>query len=232
MPSPAIETTNILVMPEWEVTDSGIESLWPLLKIVNDPAMQLAVKNALKPLAQDYLRRRLQEQATPSPSEQRSRLEAVSDCARQLARLLIELDGLTSDAMFVLSLQNSRRFDGGTFCLKRFRHDLDWLRAAATTASDALKPRSGPHSATDLVLLVIELCRLWKWVTGKNATHNPNLKVEYKGMPLSPAGRFVEGVIKLIDPAVRPTQISTAMAIAVRHLKLEDQGPGVVQKME
>jgi hypothetical protein len=69
---------------------------------------------------------------------------------------------------------------------------------------------------------VLSLCSLYKQITGKRATHNPHDKTEYTGTPRSEAGRFVEFIVRLVDPEVTPTQISTAMSFVVSELRRQE----------
>jgi hypothetical protein len=42
------------------------------------------------------------------------------------------------------------------------------------------------------------------------------------GTPRSKAGRFVEFIVRLVDPEVTPTQISTAMSHVVSELRRQE----------
>lgn len=71
----------------------------------------------------------------------------------------------------------------------------------------------GPRNPTHLWLLVAELSRLWTHVTGLPLRRNneradgPTGKREY----VFEGNRFVLHLVKLIDPSVRSTQVSTAL---------------------
>jgi hypothetical protein len=57
--------------------------------------------------------------------------------------------------------------------------------------------------------LVAELIDAWEVATGRTATHNPKIKTQYTGDAESEAGRFVTAMVKVIDPDVLTTTIST-----------------------
>jgi len=212
-----------LERPSWAMSTAELDIAIDLLGVV-DSAKRDAVRAAVTVEADRYLRWTKQEGATPPLSCQKAQLAKVKNTAR---RLVAEVEKLAhhSDAEFAFLYQLERLRldteilnDAGLATSMNIDVVTDlvaWLRNGATSASSLLDDRSGPKSRPSLNLFVRGLCQLYEEITGERATHNPYLKTEYKGVPHSAAGRFVELIVRLVDPKVIPTNISTAMGYAV-----------------
>jgi len=94
--------------------------------------------------------------------------------------------------------------------------DLVDLSTAAHASSAA---RSGPAGDIAIDRAALRLAVLFEQVAGRPATHSPYDNLEYRGEPMSAAGRFVRAVFRIVDPAVTPQRIGTALDRAVRELK-------------
>jgi hypothetical protein len=195
---------------------------------VVDSAKREDLRSVVMVEAGRYLRRTKQEEATPPLSRQKAQLAKVEGAAGRLMREVEKL-ATSLDAEFALLYELQRRsrdagiskvFDPAT---PRTIDDvlglIAWLRDGAADGSSFVDDRSGPKSRRSLHLFVQSLCGLYQEVTGKQATHNPHDKTRYRGEPQSKAGRFVEFIVRLVDPEVTPTQISTAMSRVVPELR-------------
>ena len=214
-------------VPAWSMSASDLDTACDRLGVV-DCTKRQELRAAVIAEAGRYLRRTKQEQATPPLSRQKAQLAKVEDAA---GRLMREVEKLASnlDAEFALlyELQRGSRDAGisNAFDLATPRNIADvlrliaWLRDAAADGSSFVADRSGPKSRRSLHLFVQSLCSLYKQITGEQATHNPHDKTRYSGEPQSKAGRFVEFIVRLVDPEVTPTQISTAMSYVVPELR-------------
>jgi len=207
------------------MSDSGLNKACDLLEVA-EPIKRDQLRAAVAVEADRYLRRTKQEDATPPLSRQKAQLTNVKNAA---GRLIEEVAKLASNPdaefAFLYQLQGSRDANISNAAGLTAPIDIDivrdlvaWLRDGAS-APRFLDVRSGPTSRPSLHLFALSLCELFERITGKLATHNPYLKIDYKGVPHSAAGRFVEFIVRLVDPSVKPTQISTAMAYAVAELQ-------------
>jgi hypothetical protein len=178
--------------------------------------------------ADRYLRWTKQEGATPSLSRQKAQLAKVKNAAE---RLVEEVEKLASnlDAEFAFLYELQRRRPHAEISkaaglatptsIDDVRDLIAWLRDGATDGSSFLDDRSGPKSRPSLDLFVLSLCGLYERITGKPATHNPYEKTQYTGAPKSAAGRFIEFIVRKVDPKVTPMQISTAMGHVLCQLR-------------
>jgi hypothetical protein len=63
-----------------------------------------------------------------------------------------------------------------------------------------LRRRKGPEARLSLVLLVWQLCDLWRRETGRPVTANPVRQGAYTGRPQSASGRFVCEAVEALQP--------------------------------
>jgi len=63
-----------------------------------------------------------------------------------------------------------------------------------------LRRRKGPEARLSLVLLVWQLCDLWRRETGRPVTSNPVREGTYTGRPQSACGRFVCEAVEALQP--------------------------------
>jgi hypothetical protein len=226
-------TTNETALGQTPAWTFSISQLDTAIDLLGDAASRKRdeLRAAVMMEVDRYLRWTKQEDATLPLCCQKAQLTKVKNAAR---RLVAEVEKLAhhSDAEFAF-LYQLERLSRDTEILKAAglatSMNIDvvtvvvaWLRNGATSASSLLDRRSGPKSRLSLYLFVRSLCQLYEEITGERATHNPYLKTEYKGVPYSAAGRFVELIVRLVDPKVMPTHISTAMGYAVterQHLR-------------
>src|SRR5262249_13737008 len=87
---------------------------------------------------------------------------------------------------------------------------------AAEQALRTGKKISGSRVRTYLERAVLELAKIYQDATGKPFSHNPKLQTRYVGEPRSESGHFILAFFGIVDPGVRPTSISSAMAVAVK----------------
>ena len=86
---------------------------------------------------------------------------------------------------------------------------LDTIEA---TLLDCQTQSRGPLPASPAKRrLIAELINAWEVSTGRTATHNPKVKTRYTGDAQSEAGRFVAAVVKVVDPKVISTKVTSLM---------------------
>jgi len=223
---PTADEPALASAPAWSMSTGELEKTADLLGVVECPERE-KLHAAIAAAAGCYLRWTKQERATPPLTQQKEQLTKVKNAA---GRLVTEVEKLTRnpDAEFAFLYQLQRSRDGeisnaAGFAMSMTIDDvLDlvaWLRDGASGGPSFLDSRSGPKSRPSLCLFVLSLCSLYEQITGKSATHNPYLKTKYTGSPYSAAGRFVEFIVRLVDPQVTPMQISTAMGHVVPDLR-------------
>jgi hypothetical protein len=216
---PTADEPSLGQTPARTISSSEFEAAFDLLGVV-DPVRRDELRGAVMMEARRYLRWTKQEGVTPPLSRQKVQLAKVKDAA---GRLIAEVEKLVAnpDAEFAFISELQRlSCDAEIFNttglatsikIDDVRNVIAWLRDGASDTSGFLVDRSGPKSRPSLDLFVFSLCRLYEQITGKPATHNPYIKIDYEGTPQSAAGRFVQAIVGTVDPKVTPMQISTAM---------------------
>jgi hypothetical protein len=126
------------------------------------------------------------------------------DTEKELKKTLPELPGL-SDAIEDLADR------------------LGDLVDAAEPAVGTGKKKSGPRIRTYLERAVLQLAKICQDATGKPFSHNPKLRTKYVGEPHSDSGRFIIEFFRIVDPDVKLTWLSSAMAIAVKARRGQQQ---------
>jgi hypothetical protein len=202
-----------------------------LLGVV-EPEKWEELRAAVTEAARRYLRCTSQENTTPSLSRQKAQLVKVKNAAGRLVEEVEKL-ALNPDAEFAFLYQLQRwsweaeiSHAAGVakpMDIDDVRNLIAWLRNGATEGLSFIDTRSGPKSRPSLHLFVLSLCKLYEQIAGKPPTHNPYLKTDYAGAPLSEAGQFIEFIVRLVDPKVTPTQISTAMGHVLPELRRLEQ---------
>ena len=77
----------------------------------------------------------------------------------------------------------------------------------------------GPEGNWAIDRAALRLAILFKEFAGKPATHNPYDNLEYKGVPTSPAGKFVTAFFEIVDPKVTPQRVCSALAWVIKEMK-------------
>jgi hypothetical protein len=78
---------------------------------------------------------------------------------------------------------------------------IERLRSRLELALSHLARQKGPESRSSLVILVWQLCDLWRRETGRPVTANPFSKGSYTGRPQSASGRFVWKAVEALQPS-------------------------------
>jgi len=175
----------------------------------------------LEECAREYRWRRNQNQETPTRAEQNAALREVGRLAQEhgkgLRSLEMRLRTLDMGTEWEL-VTRSRMLRTGKFT-DAIANTADALEDFAQTAKQALhagQQKSGPRIQTHLHRAVEKLAALYEEFTGKPLSHNPKLLTEYDGEPHSPAGRFIVAFFEIVDPHIRLTSLSTAIASVVK----------------
>jgi hypothetical protein len=193
-------------------TDAQIERLFDAL-----PPLQANRDDCIAQLekcARDYLWIRNQYQEMPTRAEQNAALKEIGRLGSDLKGCLA---GLDKDTEWELMMKHPAFLCGDlTIEIPDLVQRLDDFERAAKLAWKAGKKRTGPRAPTALQRVVPMLAGIYQAATGKPFTHNPKLKTQYIGRPQSPGGRFIVIFFEIVDPAVKPTSLSTAIAKLVR----------------
>ena len=223
---PTTDEPALVSAPAWSMSTGELEKAAGLLGVMECPRRE-ELRAAITAAASHYIRWTKHERATPPLTQQKEQLAKVKNTA---GWLVAEVEKLThypdAEFAFLYQLQGSRDATisnatglATSMNIDAVRDLVAWLRDGASGGPSFLDSRSGPKSRPSLCLFVLSLCSLYEQITGKSATRNPYLKTKYTGSPYSAAGRFVEFIVRLVDPQVTPMQISTAMSHVVPHLR-------------
>jgi hypothetical protein len=200
-------------VPPLSFKNDEIDRLFKALAPVQGDHAEIVAR--LERCAQDYLWRRNQNQQKPTRAEQNAALKEVGRLAKDLEVRLRTLDMDTEWELIAMLPEPSEN------SLSHAIEDLaDRLGSLVDTAEQALRAgekKSGPRIRAYLERAVMELANIYQDATGKPFSHNPKLRTtEYVGEPRSESGRFIVAFFGIVDPDVRPTSLSSAMAIAVK----------------
>jgi hypothetical protein len=88
-----------------------------------------------------------------------------------------------------------------------------------------LRRRKGPEARLSLVLLVWQLCDLWRRETGRPVTANPVRQGAYTGRPQSASGRFVCEAVEALQPTAAWIDDHAASGAHMRAA-IMTRGPG------
>jgi hypothetical protein len=197
-------------VPAFSFTHDQIDLLFRALAPVQGDHAEIVPR--LERCARGYLWRRDQHEQKPTRAEQNAALKEVGQLAKDLE---VRLRTLDMDTEWELKTTLPEPPENS---LSDAIEDLaDRLENLAVAAKQALAAgKSGPRIRTYLERAVTELATIYQDVTGKSFSHNPKLWTEYVGDPHSESGHFIVAFFGIVDPSVRTTRLSTAMAIAVK----------------
>jgi hypothetical protein len=201
---------EVQVMPPFDFTDNQVDTLLTTLSCQHGSSLT----EQLQRTARNYLWLKRQYETKPSRAEQNAALSEVRNLARELARILPNLDKDTE----------SELLDAAVLRVGSLAQLADQIEIVADGAEKALRKGQsmpGPRRKTAIDRTVADLADLFEKVTGSTFTHNPKEFTDYTGRPHSGAGKFVVEFFKIVDPTVKETSISTAMAgyVKARQIK-------------
>ena len=195
-----------------------------VLEYAADSPQVSDIRSAVQYIGTSYRNWRRRGAAAFTRAEARKALEEILRTDRIDYAALTSLNGrafqCVHDSLLVMTTAPVSRGDTVIAALMEYRLDEKVVRDAVHTAIERLKASKGPDREGDIAWAVAELCRLYEDLKGRAATHsNKGELLAYQSGPRSPAGRFVKGCIKLIDPRIRETQISRAMRLCIESRK-------------
>jgi hypothetical protein len=199
-------------VPAFSFADTEIERLFNALAPVKGNRDDIIAR--LLECAREYRWRRDQNQKKPTRAEQNAALKEVGELARDLGTRLRRLDMDTEWelTMMLPAFRTSNLTDAFADLSDRLE-DFAW---AAEQALRAGKQKSGPRIPTHVQRTVVKLASLYEEFTGERFSHNPKQLTKYDGEPHSRAGGFIVAFFEIVDPGIRPTSLSTAMASIVK----------------
>jgi hypothetical protein len=201
----------VQVVPPFTFTDSQAGTL---LARLSDKHGSAVVVGQLQKCAREYLWVRNQYKMRPTRAEQNVALDEVNNRAGELVSILNGLDKDTAWELLIAAKLPVRSF-------QQLVNQLDIIADAAAEALRAGKMKRGPRSKIALDRAVENLAALFERVSGSPFAHNPKEFTNYTGRPHSAAGKFVVEFFKIVDPTVKETSLSTAMAgyVKARQIK-------------
>jgi hypothetical protein len=142
--------------------------------------------------------------------------QLADDLEVRLRKLEVRLRNLDIDTQSELIATLPELPDDLSDAIELLADRLAPLAYAAEQALRTGKNISGPRIRTYLERTVLELAKIYQDATGKPFSHNPKLQTKYVGEPRSESGHFILAFFGIVDLGVRPTSISSAMAVAVK----------------
>jgi hypothetical protein len=160
-----------------------------------------------------------------SRSETVTSAAAVSEAAESVFGLVQALDTATQDQIATFNSAPPLEVDkdADAFCLVCAR--IRRLQRLVELPLARLKRRRGPERRISLNWLVWALAAIWERETGQAVTSSAVKEYQYKGIPRSPAGRFMLAAVK----ALCPSWGDTGGNKAVRALYTDQTVHGAIQ---
>jgi hypothetical protein len=128
----------------------------------------------------------------------------LSGAAQATAELLSALDTTTAGAIAIDSdrpaLEIGADVDIDPFDFATISARIERLRYRVELVLARLEKRGGPERCESLRWLVWQLCDLYHRETGRPVTSSPVVDYLYKGIPQSPAGKFVLAAAEALRP--------------------------------
>ncbi len=199
--------------------DFDADQLSALAALLGKPELADAgtFEERLSKIATDYCASRQQKSQAPSRATINANLLNLNEIAGGLANRLEGMDIGTEMELVVARLRMGDPDD------PRFKSDLIGqlrdLSAMLLYAHERSAARRGPVGNSALDRAALRLAILFKEFAGKPATHNPYDNLEYKGVPTSPAGKFVTAFFEIVDPKVTPQRVCSALAWVIKEMK-------------
>ena len=165
-----------------------------------------------------------QDEKGPSQAERNAALRRVSASPQELAPILAELDYATHgellDILWAHLLASGRKVE---LLDQIASEDPELVIDCAKRLLAEGKKRRGPASRKTLPIIIAWLASIYEETAGVKFTHTPYEKTKYKGTPQSHAGQFVTAFLKMVDPKLPETAITTEMARFVETREGRDQ---------
>ncbi len=227
--------------PEFRLTGKDIQTLWSPLEIKPTDPQESFVKD-IEYHGQLYLSRRMVDEDGPTRAEVTHALSDLvcSDNFQNTFRTLnFRADAQLLEALWqkggkaLTELTQDKSIVHALHTL-RTTSDTKLLSNAHTLIKDSLAPeikrlknKGGAPRYRNLRRLFIELLRIYYDVTQRIPTHSDMKDAAHTGIPLSPAGKFIERVVDAINesldedsrPQIRPTMINSQLPHAIRQFK-------------
>lgn len=182
----------------------------------------------LSEIGRQYLRWTAQDEQGPGRAERNAALTEVIDTSRRLEFLLKALDHASEadliDALPPYRSTNLEYDEDGTVTIERewqelgfrqiqaLRDRLTHFNMVAYAFVRRQMRRRGPDRKKTPLAVIGMLAEIFERETGKPPTHTPFKGTEYKSAPQSQAGRFIVDFLKIVDPQLPPSKISSTLA--------------------
>lgn len=195
----------------------------------------------LNEIGGQYLRWTVQDEHGPTRAERNAALQEVLKTSRRLELQLKSLDHASEadliDALPLFRMKLSEYDDDGDVSAERewqelgfdqiqaLRDRLAYFNTAATVLLQRQARRRGPDRKKTLPAVTEMLAEIYERATGRPPTHTPSKGTEYMSAPQSQAGRFIACFVKILDPEMPPSTISSTLAdvLKKRRSKAEER---------
>lgn len=171
----------------------------------------------LSAIATDYRTSIEQRSQSPSRATINANLLGLREGAEELADRLEGMDVSTGMEVTVARLRMGAPEDPRwkEELIEQLRDLSDVLRCGHASSS----ARRGPTGNLAINRAALRLMVMFEEFAERRATHNPYDNLEYKGAPMSAAGRFASAFFKIVDASVTQQRICSALAWAVKEMK-------------
>lgn len=204
------------------VIDSAIiEAAFDMLNEEGRPVIG-AVDSALSMFARQYLDAKALREAQPKAKDLRARMEPFAAALQTVVEMV---DELPEEAFQALNLSGGPEAEtqlwreAGDIHLPDLLCDLIAFSERFETWFNMPRDPKGPQARPELAELVTSLIDLYTMYIEAPPTHSASKDSVYDGAPQSHAGRYVDLVVRAVDPEIPPSRISNTLKQVLRKMR-------------
>ena len=216
--------TGVMKVPTFTLDEEDLAEIGSALGIIASETLS-QLKPSLEEIGARCLLWFQQDERGPSQAERNAALKKVLASQQELERNLAQLDYATQrELLYMLWVRLLARGEKPALFDQIARNDPELVIDCAKRLLAKGQKRRGPGSRKTLPIVIRWLASIYEETTGLKFTHTPYYRCEYTSVPQSQAGRFVITFLRMVDPNLPPTAITTEMArfAAARERRAKD----------
>ncbi|MEL6243832.1 MAG: hypothetical protein AAFQ85_00605 [Pseudomonadota bacterium] len=204
------------------VIDSTIiEAAFDMLNEEGRPAFD-AVERALNMFAHQYLDAKSRRKATPKAKDLRAKMEPFAEALQAVVEMI---DELPEEAFRALNASGGSEAktqlweEAGDIHLPDLLCDLIAFSERFDTWFNMPEDPKGPRARPELKDFVTSLIELYTMYIEAPPTHSASKDSIYEGAPQSHAGRYVDLIVRAVDPEIPPSRVSGTLKKVLRSMR-------------
>lgn len=204
------------------VIDSAvIEAAFDMLNEEGRPVIG-AVDSSLSMFARQYLDAKALREAQPKAKDLRAKMEPFAAALQTVVEMV---DDLPDEAFRALNASGGPEAktqlweEAGDIHFPDLLCDLIAFSERFNTWFDMPRDPKGPQTRPELTDFVTSLVELYTLYVEAQPTHSASKDSVYDGAPQSHAGRYVDLVVRAVDPEIPPSRVSNTLKQVLRKMR-------------